>query len=166
MEILQNFGVDWVLLVAQVINFLLVLFLLKKFLYKPLLSTIRTREETIKRGLKEAKEARELLEKAEEKEKKLIQKAQETSKELIQEAKDERVRMLQQAEEQTRKQTEAMLSEAKAQISEDIVKAEKQLSANITTLAVHVLEKSISDIFSEDEQDVVMKKAIKKLKSN
>lgn len=166
MEILHNFGVDWVLLVAQIINFLIVFFLLKKFLYKPLLSTLKTREETIKRGLKEAQEARELLEKAEEREKKLIQKAQATSKELIAEAKAERQKMLSEAEEHTRKQTEAMLTEAKAQISEDIVKAEKQLSQNITTLAVHVLEKSIADIFSDDEQEVVMKKALKKLKSN
>lgn len=165
-EVLHNFGVDWFFLGAQIINFLIVFFLLKKFLYKPILTTLKNREETIKRGLEEAAEARLLLQQAEEKEKKILQKAQAESKKLIDDAKNEREAMVQKAEEDTRVRTEKMLSDAKAQISEEVKQAEKRLSANITTLAVHVLEKSLSDLFSEDEQEAVMKKAIKKLKSN
>lgn len=166
MEILNDFGVNPYLLGAQIINFLIVFFVLKKFLYKPILNALKTREETIKKGLEDAETARKLLEDAEAKETKLLQKAQTEAKKLIDDARAESQEMLAQAEEKTRIQTEQMLKDAKSQISEDMKKAEKQLSANITTLAVHVLEKSISDIFSQDEQEIVLKKAIKKLKSN
>lgn len=166
MEILNDFGVNPYLLGAQIINFLIVFFVLKKFLYKPILNALKTREETIKKGLEDAETARKLLEDAEAKETKLLQKAQTEAKKLIDDARAESQEMLAQAEEKTRIQTEQMLKDAKSQISEDMKKAEKQLSANITTLAVHVLEKSVSDIFSQDEQEIVLKKAIKKLKSN
>lgn len=166
MEVLQQFGVDWFLLGAQIINFLIVFIILKKFLYKPILTTLKNREATIKKGLEEAKEARLLLEQAEEKEKKLLQKAQAESKKLIDEARNEREAMITKAENDTRIKTEKMLQDAKEQISEEVKQAEKRLSANITTLAVHVLEKSVADLFSEEEQETVMKRAIKKLKSN
>lgn len=166
MELIQNFGINPYLLGAQIINFLIVFYVLKRFLYKPILHTLKTREATIKKGLEEAERARQLLEEAEAKESKLLQKAQAEAKKLISDAKSESQALLAQAEEKTRAQTEQMLKEAKLQINEDMKKAEKQLSANITTLAVHVLEKSIADIFSQDEQEIVIKKAIKKLKSN
>ena len=57
MEIIKNFGVEPVLLVAQIINFLIILFILKKFLYKPVLDTLKKREDSIKEGLKQAEES-------------------------------------------------------------------------------------------------------------
>jgi F-type H+-transporting ATPase subunit b len=166
LELVENFGIDPYLLGAQIINFLIVFYVLKRFLYKPILNALKTREDSIRKGLEDAEVARKLLEEAEEKEAKLLQKAQSEARKMIEDAKSESLSLLAQAEEKTRLQTEQMLKDAKTQIEEDMKRAEKQLSANITTLAVHVLEKSIADIFSQDEQDVVIKKAIKKLKSN
>lgn len=166
MDILHNFGVNPYLLGAQVINFVIVFLILKRFLYKPLLSMLKNREEAIKKGLADAEQARKLLEDAEAKETKLLQKANSEARKLIDDAKKESQDMLAAAELKTKEYTDQMISEAKAQITEDMKKAEKQLSANITTLAVHVLEKSIADLFSQDEQEVVIKRAIKKLKSN
>ena len=54
MEILENFGVNPVLLAAQIVNFIIVLFILKKFLYKPILDLLKKRQFTIKEGLKQA----------------------------------------------------------------------------------------------------------------
>ena len=57
MEILENFGLNPMLLIAQIVNFLIVLFILKKFLYKPVLEMLKKRQTTIKDGLKQAEEA-------------------------------------------------------------------------------------------------------------
>ncbi|MBU2632677.1 F0F1 ATP synthase subunit B, partial [Patescibacteria group bacterium] len=48
MEIVKQFGLDPVLLVAQIVNFLILLFILKKLLYKPVLELLKKREDTIK----------------------------------------------------------------------------------------------------------------------
>jgi len=43
MDILNQFGIKPVLLAAQVVNFLALLFILKKFLYQPILKVLKTR---------------------------------------------------------------------------------------------------------------------------
>ena len=46
-ELIHKLGIDWKLLVAQVVNFLVLLFLLKKFLYKPVLELLAKRRASI-----------------------------------------------------------------------------------------------------------------------
>ena len=50
--------IDWLTVVAQIVNFLLLVWLLKHFLYKPITNAMRRREERIEERLAEAKAAR------------------------------------------------------------------------------------------------------------
>jgi F-type H+-transporting ATPase subunit b len=54
MQILNALGVDWRILIAQLVNFFLLLFILKKILYKPMISFLEDRENKIKKGLENA----------------------------------------------------------------------------------------------------------------
>ena len=56
MEILKTFGVDPIFLGAQIVNFLIIFYLLKRFLYKPVLGCLKTGRQN--QGLKQAEEAR------------------------------------------------------------------------------------------------------------
>ena len=53
-KILSDFGVQPILLLAQIVNFLILLILLKKFLYKPILQVLEKRKETIDEATKQA----------------------------------------------------------------------------------------------------------------
>lgn len=46
-ELIHKLGIDWKLLAAQVVNFLILLFVLKKFLYKPILELLAKRRKAI-----------------------------------------------------------------------------------------------------------------------
>jgi F-type H+-transporting ATPase subunit b len=165
MKLLTEFGVNPILLIAQIINFLIVLWVLKKFLYKPILDTLKTRRETIATGLKEAEEARRLYEKAEEKEKEILKKAQVESKKLLEEAKKQHADMLQKAEEHAKNQADIILKEAREQIAFETKETEKRLTGHISTLAVQFLQKSLENAFTDTEQEVIMKQAMKSLKT-
>ena len=54
MELLSNLGIDWRLLIAQLINFAILLAVLYRFLYKPVLKLLNERSEKIAGGLKNA----------------------------------------------------------------------------------------------------------------
>lgn len=164
MESFAQFGLNPILLTAQIINFLVVFFVLKKFLYKPILDTLKNREKTIKDGLKQAEEARLLMENTAKKEAEILKKAQTEAKQLLEETRSQRDEMLKEAEAMTRTQTEAMLKEAREQISFETAAAEKRLSAHISQLATTFLQKSVSELFSDEDQDRIMKNAVKKLK--
>jgi len=55
--------VDWFTLIAQIVNFLILVFLLKHFLYGPITNAMKKREEDISSKLKEAREEKESAEK-------------------------------------------------------------------------------------------------------
>src|SRR5699024_5956475 len=58
-------SIDWVTVFAQIINFLVLVWLLKRFLYRPILNGIDAREAEIKRRMAEAGEAQKKAQAAE-----------------------------------------------------------------------------------------------------
>jgi len=54
MEILAVFGLDWKILLIQMFNFGVVLLLLRRFLYRPLVNMLDERNAKLKRGLEDA----------------------------------------------------------------------------------------------------------------
>ena len=55
--LLEKLGIDWKLLIAQAVNFLLLLVILRAFAYKPVLEMLRKRRERIEEGIAKANEA-------------------------------------------------------------------------------------------------------------
>jgi len=164
MEIFGTFGLDPYLTGAQIVNFLIVLYILKRFLYKPVFELLKKRELTIKEGLTKTEEARKALEAAQVEEKKILKKAQETAKIILQDARDQSEQLVKETEERAKKQADRMLEEAKMQIQRDIKEAEMRLRTNITELSVELLKKSLSDIFNNNEQEQIVDRAVKRLK--
>jgi F-type H+-transporting ATPase subunit b len=164
MEVLSKFGINPVLLVAQIVNFLIILFIVKKYALKPILKMLKDRETTIKNGLQQAEDAKKLLEDTAEKERDVLKKAHTQARELLDEAKKDGEELLAKAETKTHQQIEKMLSEAREQISSETAQAEKRLMNHISDLAVKLIEKSSSELFTEKEQSIIMEKAVKNLK--
>lgn len=164
MEIVQQLGIQPVLLIAQIVNFLVIFFLLKRFLYKPIFSVLKKREETIKEGLAKAEEGRKIMEKALAEEREILRKAQKEARQIIEEARTQKDAIIKEAQEITKQQGEQLIAHARAQIAIETKEAEKQLASHISSLAVNILEKSLFDLFSEEEQDFVIKKAVQKMK--
>ncbi len=165
MELIQQFGIDWKLLIAQAVNFLIIMYILKRFLYKPIQNVLENREHTIKKGLEQAAEAAKKYEEATEKEREILKKAQSEAKKLLEEAKEQRALMLNTAEDTTRKQVERMLTEGREQIAQDVIKAQKALRSDVGKVATELLEKSLTGFFSEKEQQEVVKNATKRIKT-
>lgn len=164
MEILKDFGFDPVLFLAQIINFLIIFFLMKKILYKPVLDIINKRDKEIRKGLEDKDEAERLLKEAEEKETAMLQKAQQRAEKIIADAKTEAEAAKTQTLENARKESEKMIATARITIEQEIKTAEERLTERIGTIAIDLLEKSLTGIFGKKEQEVILKKAELELK--
>ena len=163
MQLLNDFGIDPVLFVAQIINFLLIMYILKRFAYKPILALLKKRELQIKQGIKDAENARLLLEQTQAKEKEIFEKAGIQTNKMLDAAAKERVILAKKAEEETKKRVDEMISDARSQIAFESTQMEKRISSKVTTLAVDFLQQALKDVFSENEQEIIMKQAVKKL---
>lgn len=164
MEIIKNFGLSPLLLVAQIVNFLIILFLLKKFLYKPVLTVLKKRQITIKEGLKQAEDARIKLEKVVIEEKNILRQAQLQSKKMIEDAKFDAIEVAKQLNEDAKRHTEKMLNDAREQIARESIETERKLAKSTSELAVKILEKSLKDFFTSADQEKVVASALRKIK--
>ena len=61
MDALKSLGIDWKLLIAQIVNFVILLLILRKFLFAPIVNLLENRHRTIARGLTDAEEAEKKL---------------------------------------------------------------------------------------------------------
>lgn len=164
MEIIKNFGLNPMLLVAQIVNFLIILFILKKILYKPILNTLKKRQNKIREGLEQAEEARIKLEKVLIEEKNILRNAQLQSKKIIEDAKQELTVITRRATDETKTHTEKLLNDTKEQIVKESIETEKRLALSTSKLAVSFLEKALKEFFSTKEQKEVIANALAKMK--
>jgi len=164
MELIKNFGIDPMLLGAQVVNFLIVLFILRKFLYKPILDTLKKRRDKISEGLKVTEEANARLEKITREEKTILRNAENQVKKLVEDAKKEASEVLRKADELTKVKTDRLLLEARQQIATETREAESRLEKKIGMLAIDLIRKSIPSLFSKNDQQAAMKNVLGKLK--
>jgi len=164
-QILNQFGVQPVLLVAQIVNFLIVLYLLRRFALKPLLGVLKDRQATIADSIRNAEKAQEALDKATEREKEILQKAQQQAKETLSDARLQAADIAKTAEDKTRDQVERMVEDAHKKIEKQTEDAEKQLASKVTTLAADMLKTSLKGMIADKDQEEVIKKATKGLKN-
>lgn len=148
MDALANLGIDIKLLAAQVINFALLLLILRRFAYQPMLQLMDERSARIEQGLKDAEAAAKKLRSVEEEEKTILAGARQQAKELLVEtdraAKERDTIKLSETEARIKK----LLSDAEAKLADDrtrmVEDAKRELSETVM-LAVEKLLKEKAD---------------------
>lgn len=164
MDFLKNLGFDPIALGAQIINFLIIFYLLKRFLYKPVMDMVNSRNDKIKLGIKQAEEAKLALENAVLEENKILVKARNQANEIVEEAKKQANEISEEASRQTKSQAERMILEAKQKIDDESRKTEEQLYSKTAFLASEILQKSLSGLFSKAQQKEITNKALKNIR--
>jgi F-type H+-transporting ATPase subunit b len=109
-QLFDQLGINWELLLSQGVNFILLLIVLRVFLYKPLLKLLRDRREKIEGGLQKADEAERRLEEVDE-----------IGKATIKRAEGEAIGILKKTELDAKVLEERLLAEAKRK-EEDAVR--------------------------------------------
>ncbi len=163
MDILGNFGFEPILFAAQVVNFLIILFLLQRFAFKPLLKMLEDRRQTIAEGLKNAEDSRLSLQKALEEETKIIARAQQTADGLITDAKKQSKEFIAQAKVDAKAQIDALVANAQKDLASERARLEKELAVSVAKTAVSLVEKSLSGMIDSGEQEKVMKRFAQKI---
>ena len=164
MEFLKTLGFDPYLLGAQILNFLIIFYLLKRFLYKPVMDMIKKREETIAEGLKQSELAQGALDKALMEEKNILVKAQQQAKEIVEDARLKSLDTAKEIEESAKKQAENLILQAKQTIEQESKDAENRLTQKISIVASDLLTKALQGVFTEKEQKQIISKTLSNIK--
>lgn len=83
-----QFGIEWKLIVAQAVNFIVVAFLLWRFAFKPVMATLDERQRKIAEGLQFAEESKTQLAETEKRQAEVLREANVKAQEILHEARE------------------------------------------------------------------------------
>jgi len=158
---------DYGLLFWMLLSFSILLFILKKFAWKPILQGLKSREEFISKALKQAEEAKAELAKIQDKNLELAEKARVEREKDFQEAKAFREKLIEEAKDEARAEAQKMIEKARDLIRQEKEAAKKELYITVSSLAIDLSEKILRKQFSDrDQQQVYVNELIKEMSQN
>ena len=166
MEILNEFGFDIKLFAAQIVNFLVIAFIFKKFLYKPILATLKKRKELIAKGLKDAQKASEALENAEEQKNKILNTASKESERILNEAKQQSQVTREEIINAAKTDVEKLMIQTRLQIKQEHENFMKDVKSTSLEMSRVILSEAVRELFDKKEQEILIKKGLTRLKNS
>ena len=119
MEFLGKLGIDWHILIAQIINFVILLIILNKYLYKPALNKIREEESQIKKLIEEKEKFEKEKENINLIQKNEVKEAKQKAQKIIKEAKEIAEEIKQRTTKETNLEKDAIIKQLKNRLKKD-----------------------------------------------
>tara|TARA_B100000965_G_C19542408_1_gene736201 strand:+ start:486 stop:971 length:486 start_codon:yes stop_codon:yes gene_type:complete len=148
------------------IAFLVVVFILSKFAWKPILNSIREREESIEEALEAAEKAKEKMKDLEASNEKLLQEARQEREEMMKAARDTKEKMIAEAKSQAQAEADKVLKSAQDTIRAEKASAVNELKGLVAELSVEIAEKILKEELSADKQKALIEESMKEAKLN
>ncbi|WP_159522120.1 F0F1 ATP synthase subunit B [Sunxiuqinia indica] len=156
---------DYGTLFWMLIVFGIVLFILKKFAWKPILSALKDRENSIANALSSADKAREEVKDLKADHEKIIAEAKREKSAILKEAKEVKDKLLVEAKEQAASEGQKIIEAARQQIEIEKNAAISEMKKQIVDLSVLVAEKIIQkELKNKDTQEGMVEDLLKDLK--
>lgn len=160
-DIFAALGIDWQILIFQIIAFLLLVWLLGKFVYPWLMKSVDERQEAIEESVKAAKQAEEKAETAQDEIAKMLKEARKEASEIVTTAKDEAAAMVESSDAKARTRAEKIVTDAHDQIQKDVIAARKTLHNDTIDLVALATEKVVGKTVTDKVDDKVIAGAVK-----
>ena len=141
------------LIVWTGISFLILLFVLRKFAWKPILGAVNSREEGIKDALEAAEKARREMENLHADNERILKEARIERETMIKEARDIKTKMINDAKEEAQVQASKMIEQAQAAIESEKKAAMAELKNQVASLSLEIAEKVVGkELSNKDSQ--------------
>jgi F-type H+-transporting ATPase subunit b len=135
------------------LSFLILLFILGKFAWKPILNSVNDRETSILKALKEAENAREEMKNLSADNERILKDARIEREAMIKEARDIKVKMISDAKEEAKTTADAIISKAQEAIENEKKSAMADLKSQMASLSIEIAEKVVKqELSNKDKQ--------------
>ena len=163
MGLLQDLGVDGPKLIAQLINFAIVLFVLWRFAYKPVLEMLENRRHKIAESMDNAEQIKTELAETQAERDKVLAEANQKAQQLIADAKEAAKQVGEAEGQRAVKQAEEIIRKAREATEAEYEKMEAKLKAHIGRLAVETAIKVSGKVLTGEDQQRLIDETNKEL---
>ena len=155
------------LFIWQVVIFVGLILLLKKFAWKPILDAVNEREEGIKNALESAENAKKEMQDLQADNQRILQEARLERDSMLKEAREMKEKIVADAKNEAQAQGQKMIEQAKAAIESEKNAAMNELKLQVSTLSLSIAEKVLKDELSNKEaQTKLVEKMLGDVKLN
>ncbi|HWR00114.1 MAG TPA: F0F1 ATP synthase subunit B [Candidatus Methylomirabilis sp.] len=162
-NVLGTLGINWKLILAQLVNVGIVIFVLTKWVFKPLLKLMEERAKKIDDGLQHAKEADSRLKQAKEFESELIAKARAEARTIIDEAVANGEKERTQRVERSKQDIDAQIEDAKSKVRQERTDALEAVRREVGELVMLATGKVTAGAVDEEAQRRYLERALGEL---
>lgn len=142
------------LVIWTIITFLFLLFILRKFAWKPILGAVEDRESGIKDALASAENARKEMENLKADNERILNEARAEREAMLKDAREIKSKMISDAKEQAQEQANKMIEQAQAAIESEKKSAMIELKNQVATLSVDIAEKVVREELSNKDRQL------------
>lgn len=149
------------------VSFSIILFLLKKFAWKPILGMIKEREQSIENALAAAENAKEEMKALQSNNERILVEARAERDQLLKDAREIREKMIADAKGLATKEGERLLTIARDNIQNEKMAAITELKNQVASLSIEIAEKILkSELSSDEKQKTVVNTLLKDVNLN
>ena len=163
MELLSKLGIDWKLLLAQVVNFGILLGVLTAFVYRPLLDLLDARRERIAKAMEDAGRIEGQKKEMEQIRIKELQKIDQEAGAFLERAKEQAEKMKADILQVASKEAEGLLAKGKQQLEGERARVMGEVQMILTKVILEMTEKILEREFSPDDEKRLMHSLAKDL---
>lgn len=138
----------------QVLIFIALIFLLRKFAWKPILDAVNTREEGIRGALLSAESARQEMISLQADNQRILQEARMERDSLLKEAREMKEKMISDAKNEAQVAGQKMIEQAKSAIEGEKNAALADIKAQVSSLSLEIAEKLLKEELSNKESQM------------
>lgn len=161
---MEGVEIDWKILVGQIINFAILFFVLKAFVYQPFLNLLKSRREKIEEGINKSIEADQRLGKIDELKSAIEKKGEEEKKKILSQAEAEAKKRVDESAKKAEEERSVLLAKARKE-AEDLKEKEKEETKKQTIdNAFALAEKLLKEEIDEKKGKQITEEFLKKLK--
>jgi len=151
----------------QSLIFILLIFLLRKFAWKPILDAVNEREDGIKNALLSAENAKRDMQHLRADNEKLLAEARVERDVMLKEAREMKDKIVSEAKAEAQVQAGKMIEQAKAAINSEKNAAMADLKNQVSSLSIDIAEKVLkSELTDKDSQTKLVEKMLGDVKLN
>ncbi|MBI3335324.1 MAG: F0F1 ATP synthase subunit B [Candidatus Portnoybacteria bacterium] len=163
-ELITQLGIDWKLLLAQVVNFLVLLWVLKRFAFKPLQKFLHERQKRIEKGLNDAEYAQGQREKLRTLRAQIIAAGQKEAEVVLAEARKKGVKEYEEMIQRGKERAQELLEGAKQEMGLEKTKIMHEAKSELGALVMMATERVLREKMDEKKDREIIEKALREIK--
>src|SRR5947209_6429070 len=162
-ETAETFGFDWKIFFSQVISFVIVALLLKRFAYKPILAVLEERRQRIAEGLLNADKIKQQLAEAEQRYQETLAKGNSEAQKMIDEARSSSAVIAERKQQEAITAAEQILTKAREASALEHERTMSQLKRELGRLVIDTTAKVTGKVLTPDDQRRLQEEATRQI---